>query len=152
MRPLPFVLVLLLLICAASVGFWLLGSPADPSGPVSTESAPVRSELGTAPVPLVHLVVLNGTTQQDLAGEMSLRLGGDTCVVDRVGNAPQAEFSRTLLVNRRLDPARLDELAARLGGVPTITEHDPRATEDAVLVLGADHAAVLAALGGPGPQ
>jgi hypothetical protein len=152
MRLLPFLLVLLLLICVASVGFWLLGSAADPSGPAPKESAPVRSELGTAPVPLVHLVVLNGTTQQDLAGAMSLRLGGETCVVDRVGNAPHGGFARTLLVNRRLDPARLDRLAARLGGVPVITEHDPRASEDAVLVLGADHAAVLAALGGSESQ
>jgi len=96
----------------------------------------------------VHLLVLNGTGRPGLAREISLLLGPAECVVEGVGNAPGEDWPNCLLVNRRLAPARARGLAARLGGINVVREWDDRAPEDAVLVLGADWAAVRGALTG----
>jgi hypothetical protein len=94
----------------------------------------------------VHLKVLNGTTTPGLARQISLLLGRAGCVADQVGNAPRRDCERSFLVNRRLTAGRAGELARRLGGVPVIREWDARTAEDAVLVLGADHAQVTSSL------
>jgi hypothetical protein len=94
----------------------------------------------------VHLAVLNGTTTAGLAREFGLILTTAGCVTAQISNAPHQHFPQTLLVNRRLSLPAAAALAARLGEIPFITEKDPRTTEDAVLVLGADCDRVRAAL------
>ena len=142
MRPSLLLPALLLVVCAVSLGWWLLGGDAGAGGTATPATAPADA----APDPVIHLVILNGTPQRDLAGESGLLLSRLGCVVDRVGNAPHDGFARSLLVNRRLPAERARRLADQLGGVDLILEHDPRSPEDAVLVLGADHANVNAAL------
>jgi len=95
---------------------------------------------------VVHLVVLNGTPVPNLAGDFSLLVGGAGCVADRIDNAPHDGFARSLLIDRRLGEARAAALARRLGDPVLLHEHDAGTTEDAVLVLGADHARLREAL------
>jgi LytR cell envelope-related transcriptional attenuator len=98
--------------------------------------------------PVIHLLVLNGTDVANLAGDFSLLLDRVGCVAQRVGNAPHQNFRTSMLVNRRLDAADLTRLALALGIRETMEEADPRADEDAVLLLGADYQAVLDRLHG----
>jgi hypothetical protein len=116
------------------------------SGPVA-EPVPdwQRPSVSTGP----HLVVLNGTPKAGLARAVSLALGGGGCVIERVGNAPHDRFQETLLVNRKLPAGQAEELGKLLGGVTVIEEIDPRASEDALLVLGGDWHTVCQALGMP---
>ncbi len=132
-------LLLVLAAAACGVSLWL-GRPAG-RGPAPSGEAPDG--------PALHLVVLNGTGEPNLARDAALALGLAGCVTERMGNAPHDRFRRTLLVDRRLDGAA-ERLARRLGGVPVLREVDPAASEDAVLVLGADHAQALSGLAGAG--
>ncbi len=138
------VLVLLLVICAGS--FWQ-AQRSRISGPDPVPAAP---ELVPQQAPeaggTVHLTVLNGTRHSGLARRASRVLPALGCVVLALDDAPHDTFAATLLINRRLDEARARRLAAALG-VPQLREWDPRAAEDAVLVLGADAPRLLAALG-----
>ena len=99
-----------------------------------------------ADTPLVHLKVLNGTDVPGLARDFSLLLGRTGCVAESLGNAPHDRYERTILVNRRLKPARARALAREFGDVVLVQEWDDRAGEDAVLVLGADHPRVASRL------
>ena len=127
-RNLPLLLVAV--VCAVSLWMGLRGGDAP-------EAAPSDS----APPPVIHLRVLNGTAAQGLAGDLGRELGATGLVIEGVGNA-ERPAARSLLVNRRLDGGAAEELAARLGGVPVIREWDGRCTEDAVLLLGEDWPAV----------
>ena len=152
MRTLQPALLIVVLICLVSLGLWLVRGDMGgiPGSPVSDALGPAHSggkgSVADLPGGVVHLVVLNGTEVPDLAGDLSLLLGSAGCVADRIGNAPHARFTASLLVNRRLDDDRAAELARRLGGPVLLLERDPGATEDAVLVLGADHGKLRSAL------
>jgi hypothetical protein len=138
-------LLVLLAVCAAS--FWLARQPA-------AERAASRLAHGPAPAPVVlerpersvHLAVLNGTREPGLARRLSRDLAYLGCVVVAIDDAPHDSFATSLLVNRRLPAAQVQWLAAALAGVPVVQEWDPRAQEDAVLVLGADHQRLLRGL------
>lgn len=141
-------LFVLLAVCAAS--FWLARQPAaervlpaSAQGPASAAAALERPERS------VHLMVLNGTREPGLARRLSRDLAQLGCVVVAIGDAPHDSFASSLLVNRRLEPAQARWLAAALAGLPVVKEWDPRAREDAVLVLGADHQRLLRGLSWP---
>lgn len=146
MRVLRAILLLVVLACVISVGVWVThgGSRGrDVTTPAGAQSAETPSGGdGVADVPggIVHLLILNGTPVPNLAGDFSLLVGQAGCVADRIDNAPHEGFARSLLINRRLGEARAVELARRLGNPVLLHEHDAGTTEDAVLVLGADHA------------
>jgi len=135
-------LVVLLLICAGS--FWLAreqSAPVAASGPetAGTGSAPA----GALAAGSVHLTVLNGTAQPGLARRFARELPAFGCVVVAVADAPHDSFAVSLLINRRLQDAAARQLALSLADVPVVREWDFRSEEDAVLVLGADHARIL---------
>jgi hypothetical protein len=155
-RTANYLLLVFLILCGLSL--WLgRGESPDEAAPANEEPAeatipdagPVlalergEDETGDSPV---HLVILNGTEQAGLARKVGLALGVAGCVTQRVDNAPHTHFEQSLLINRRLTPSAARSLAARLGGVPLLLERDPRTTEDAVLVLGADYLRVWRAL------
>ncbi len=102
-----------------------------------TDSVP-EQYAGEAEAEAVYLLVLNGTDQKGLAREFGLLLGKAGCVAEKVGNAPHDHFESSFLVNRQLSAARVEQLAAALGGVPILREFDGRSASDAVLVLGRD--------------
>jgi hypothetical protein len=157
-------LIVLLAVCALS--FWRAGQDEEPGerpergggDGAEVAGAPVagslgadraggeRADPGAAAERPVHLLVLNGTAIDGLAHEIGMAVSLAGCVVERVSNAPHDRFARSLLVNRRLTPNRVARLAERLGGLPVLEERDPRTTEDAVLVLGADHERIRQAL------
>lgn len=149
-------LLLVVLICAGSCVWWRLGSGDGTStGHVMPAAAPPTTNAAAAApsrqvVPIIHLAVLNGTDVPELAGRVGLLVNRAGCVAERIGNAPHERYEDSLLVNRRLDDREVARLAARLGGPRVLREWDPRALEDAVLVLGADHARIEAALQGTG--
>jgi len=134
-------LVVLLAVCAAS--FWLARQPAAERTTTGSAPAPVVLER---PERSVHLAVLNGTREPGLARRLSRDLAYLGCVVVAIDDAPHDSFATSLLVNRRLPAAQVQWLAAALAGVPVVQEWDPRAQEDAVLVLGADHQRLLRGL------
>lgn len=144
----PLNLLLLLLVLACGVSFWLAqGRPL----PGFLSSAGVETEK-IDPKPLetrlepVHLRILNGTEEPGLAGEIALLITRLGCVVEGVGNAPVWPSGGTVLINRRLAAPEAAALAGRLGDIPVLKEWDERTTEDAVLILGIDHQKTLAAL------
>jgi hypothetical protein len=104
-------------------------------------AAPAWSETEPEEAP-IHLRILNGTPQPGLARDFSLLLGRAGCVAETVDNAPHDHFAASLLVDRRLGEDRARALARRFGGIPVVHEWDRRASEDAVLILGADHDAL----------
>lgn len=134
-------------LCALSLWVgWRSGGEGGTAAPGPAGGrAPEAAPEDAAPI---HLLVLNGTDEQGLARDFSLLLGPTGCVVERVANAPEGDWSACVLVNRRLPEGRAKDLAARLGGVEVVREWDGRTTEDAVLVLGRDWARVRAALAG----
>ncbi len=141
-----FNLWLLVIVVVCGLSFWfgkdlVLNEPR--SGPSDEVSDEVTNNDGQKP-PLeitepVHLLVLNGTEEGGLAREFGLLLGSSGCVVEKVGNAPHSQYAQSFLVNRSLPQARIDRLAADLGGMPILREFDGRSAADAVLVLGRDH-------------
>ncbi len=138
-------LVLLLLVIVCGLSFWMARRPgADQARPTVVERPAVAPP---APVATVHLAVLNGTSESGLARRVSRLLPPLGCVVVTVADAPHDTFARSLLVNRRLDPDQARQLARRLADPTLVTEWDARCDEDAVLVLGRDHARILAQLG-----
>lgn len=153
-RPLNLWLLLLLAVCAVSVWAgsrgglpFLAGGPgtgeqkAAPAGATGTGFTENRTDSDP-----IHLAVLNGTGQSGLARRVGLLVPRTGCVAEQIGNAPEGQHPRSLLINRRLPRARAELLARRLGGLRLLTEWDGRRTEDAVLLLGDDHERVLAAL------
>jgi hypothetical protein len=133
-------LILLVMVCAASLWWARRDGPAPaeppPARPAPAEARPVATR---APLPPVHLAVLNGTGKAGLARRVSRHLADLGCVVTRIADAPHDTFGTTLLVNRRLPDDRARDLAGRLGDIRLLREWDGRTAEDAVLVLGADH-------------
>jgi len=89
----------------------------------------------------LQLVVLNGTGAQGLARNMGMLLARSGLAPVRYGNASAQDYARSILVNRRMPDERAIAVARRLG-VPLLEEYDGRSTEDAVLVLGGDHASL----------
>ncbi len=148
-------LLVLLAICAASY-WWAFRRGEQRSGALpgshSAATATVVTDGLGGEAEAIHIVVLNGTGVAGLARDVSLQLAMSGCVVEAVGNAPHQRFERTLLINRRLDRRRAAALAERLGQVPVLREWDARSTEDAVIVLGADHEAVLKQLKAGPPE
>lgn len=143
-RRLNLWLLLIVLVCAVS--FWAGRGAHIPilqpkPEPETTDGPPGTDE------PAIHLLILNGTDRKGLAGEVGLLVFRSGCVAENIGNAPSGKYPVSLLINRRLKPERARELAMRLGGLPVLVEWAERKTEDAVLVLGADHEKVLSALG-----
>lgn len=156
-RTANWLLLIFLIVCGLSLWLGRSESPETeaPDGDVpASSSTPVagpkleleRDQEGTGDSP-VHLVILNGTEQAGLARKVGLALGVAGCVTQQIDNAPHTHFEQSLFINRRLPPAVARDLAARLGDIPLLLERDPRTTEDAVLVLGADYSSVCRALG-----
>ena len=70
----------------------------------------------------------------------SLQVARAGCVCEGVGDYPGQRVVESFLINRRLTDDQARQLAAKLGRLPVLREWDSRTTEDAVLVLGLDHA------------
>lgn len=146
-RARTFWLVSIVVLCGVSL--WLGRRPTSaPDGTVSARQARTDAAFwaNASERDPVHLVVLNGSGIGGLAREVSLELAVAGCVVERVANAPHDHFARTLLINRTLAGKHARAVAALLGGVPVLREWNGRGTEDAVLVLGGDHAEIRTAL------
>jgi hypothetical protein len=137
------ILILLLLICGVS--FWLAHRAGEQRPPHGTpDQVPdAGAELSAALSRTIRLKVLNGSGEPGLARRFSRHLGAFGCVILSIDDAPHDSFQRSLLINRRLSTATARHLSARLNGVTTILEKDPRSQEDAVLVLGHDHRRLL---------
>jgi hypothetical protein len=132
-------LLLLALLAACLLSFWWTRRDETAAWPGDGPPPATRSSAGSPPA-TVHLAVLNGTGEPGLARRVGRRLTAMGCVVLEVGDAPTDAFDRSLLVNRRLRDDEAAGLARRLGGLPVRREWDPRRPEDAVLLLGRDHA------------
>lgn len=139
-RPLNFWLFVVVAICGASIWFGKGATlPSFSPGP-GGEAPPISSGFSNdAILSSIHLLILNGTEEKGLARDFSLIVSRIGCVAQGTGNAPQKPWEKSILVNRRLSNERARCLADKLGGIPVIREFDGRVTEDAVLVLGADH-------------
>ena len=147
-RPLNMWLLLVVIICAAS--FWAgrgVRIPFLESGPGGDSGRGQGFTPAGPEIPSIHLLILNGTDLGGLARDVSRLVTRAGWVAENIGNAPDDHHPVSLLINRRLDRETALNLAQRLGGLPLLEEWDGRGTEDAVLLLGKDHAAVVATLG-----
>lgn len=138
MRSLNFWLFILLAICGVSF-LSAAGYLPDLERDETREPTPEKS------LESIQLKVLNGVGITGLARDFSLLLPGLGCLVQGVGDA-EGDWPESMLVNRRLSLATARNLASRLGNVALIQQWDERCSEDAVLVLGADHEAILQTL------
>lgn len=145
-RSLNLWLLVLLLVCAASVWFGRDLFKPDPVTPGQLPLPSPRSHEVTETEEPVHVLVLNGTDVSGLARQVSLLATRVGCVIEGVGNADGLDGRASFLVNRRLSDRRALDLAKTLGDVPVIREWDNRCSEDAVLVLGSDYDRVLGVL------
>ncbi len=139
-RPLNFWLLLVVVICGLS--FWFGKGAILPQFRSDPAPAPKSAEIDFSNqdvLPHIHLLILNGTEEKGLARDFSLIVSRIGCVAQGTGNAPRKPWLESILVNRRLSNERAEQLASQLGGIRVIREFDGRASEDAVLVLGADH-------------
>lgn len=146
-RPLNLWLLVVVAVCGISLLFGrgmltVKGPAAGPAGQAETAPWPEAGERG------LRVQVLNGTQVPGLARDFGLLLGRAGLAPVGFGNAPPQQYASTFVVNRRLDDGVARRLAEMLGGVPVIREFDGRALEDALIVLGADHAEVKLALAG----
>ncbi|MBD3221809.1 hypothetical protein GF314_11265 [bacterium] len=147
-RARNLVLLLIVLVCVASLWFAWRDGPATPDPPASPpgDAATAAPDRPVAPDETITLAVLNGSGEPGLARRVSRLLPAAGVVVVAVGNAPHDTFSRTLLVDRRLDPARRRQLVHLLADPAVVREWDRRCEEEAVLVLGRDHGRIVTAL------
>lgn len=137
----------LLVLAAIFLASWFFGRGTSEDGPETTTIAPAEEVVTAAPdwtepaaeEEPVHLRILNGTPQSGLARDFSLLLGRAGCVAETVDNASHDRYAESLLVDRRLGDGKARALARKFGGIPVVREWDDRASEDAVLILGADH-------------
>lgn len=132
-------LLLLAVAAVCAVSFWL--AHRSPAPPLTAGSALAAAE-GLERT--IRLTVLNGTGQPGLARRYSRDLSALGCVVVAIADAPDDSFESSLLVNRCLPAEMAQRLASRLHDVSLLWEWDSRAEEDAVLVLGRDHARIFA--------
>ncbi len=149
-RSLNFWLLGVLVVCGVS--FWIgRGTPL----PGRQRKGPAAGRVGgqeAAELPAgLQLVVLNGTDVGGLARNFGLLLGRGGLAPVRYGNAAPQDYQSSFLVNRRLSAAQVSSLRDFLGGIQVLQEYDGRSTEDAVLVLGADHDRLRSALAAKEP-
>ncbi|MFH2053974.1 MAG: LytR C-terminal domain-containing protein [bacterium] len=140
-RPLNLWLLVVVTVCGISLLFGrgmltVRGPAAGPAGMAETAPWPEAGERG------IRVQVLNGTRVPGLARDVGLLLGRAGLAPVGFGNAPPQQYASTFVVNRRLEDGVARRLAELLGGVPVIREYDGRSLEDALIVLGADHAEV----------
>ncbi len=144
-RSLNFWLLGVVAVCGVS--FWIgRGAPLPGRQEGGASGDRVVGQVAADWPTGVQLVVLNGTDVGGLARNFGLLLGRSGLAPIRYGNAPPQDYGRSFLVNRRLSGARTSTLRDFLGGIQVLQEYDDRSTEDAVLVLGADHDRLRSAL------
>src|SRR5512139_1263763 len=115
--------LVVLILCAASVGFSLYVRQTDPDG----RSRPLR------------VAIENGSGIGGIAGDAETALSGMGVEVVRTGNASRFDYLESMLVvRRRGGEARL--LADRIGCGRVIEQLSASSAEDATLILGADFA------------
>ncbi len=125
-------IVVLALVVAALVGSvaWQRLKPAG------TPTVAAASTLGVRRV--VRVQVLNGSGESGVAAQLasSLREGGFHVV--EVRNADRQDYSATLVVSRRDDPAAALAVARYLGGPPVIRQSWDSDDAEVTVVLGSD--------------
>jgi hypothetical protein len=113
--------LVVLILCAASVGFSLYVRQTDPDG----RTRPLR------------LAIENGSGISGVAGDAESALSALGVEVVRTGNAARFDHLESMLVvRRRGGEVRL--LADRIGCGRVIEQLSASAAEDATLILGAD--------------
>jgi len=115
------ILALLLVVCAASIGYSLF----------------LRHGGGGEEVGF-RVEVLNGTGRPGLAAETARALRSRGIDVLRVGNADRFDYTRSVLVVRRRGPD-IDTFARLIGCREVVEQLRPDDLVDATLVLGADY-------------
>lgn len=87
---------------------------------------------------VIRVQVLNGSGEAGVAGKLAsaLREGGFHVV--EVRNADRQDYSATLVVARREDPAAAQAVARYLGGPPVIRQAWGSDEADVTVVLGSD--------------
>ncbi len=146
-RTLNLWLLVVAVVCGVSLlfGRGMIPGRSPAPGPAGTVEPAPWPEVGGRGL---QILVLNGTRVPGLARDLGLVLGRAGLAPVGFGNAPPQDYASTFVVNRRLEEGVARRLADLLGGVPVILEYDGRSLEDALIVLGADHAEVKLALAG----
>jgi hypothetical protein len=115
--------IIVLVLCAASVGFSLFVRQTDPDGTTRA----------------LRLAIENGTGEKGIARAAESALSGLGVQVVSTGNADRFDYLETILVARRRG-GEVEMLADRIGCRHVTMQLSDTAPEDATLVLGADYA------------
>jgi hypothetical protein len=122
--------IVVLILCAASVGFSLFVRQTDPDG---------RSRA-------LRVSIENGTGQKGIAHEARAALSRLGVRVVSAGNADRFDYRESILVARKRG-GEVRVLAERIGCRHVVEQLSGDAAEDATLVLGADYHELKLALG-----
>ena len=115
--------IVVLVLCAASVGFSLFVRQTDSDGTTRA----------------LRLAVENGTGEKGIARAAEAALGRLGVQVISTGNAVRSDYAESILVARRRG-GEVELLAERIGCRHVTMQFSDTAPEDATLVLGADFA------------
>lgn len=85
-----------------------------------------------------QIEVLNGTGEQGVARDVTMRLRKMGIDVLIEGNAERFDYRETVLVDRKGNPALMRKLSRRLGVGRVVTQIQERPRIDATLVVGWD--------------
>lgn len=121
---------------AAIAAFLCLSSCGDSPDP---RRAAVANSVAQVPPRAAGIVeVLNGTGRRGAANLVAERLRRQGFDVVKVGNAPERNYSRTLVAERRAAPAEAAAVARALGVRSVFPYHNENLLVDATVFVGRD--------------
>lgn len=115
--------IIVLLLCAASVGFGVFVRQTNPDGTTRA----------------LRVAIENGTGEKGIARAAQAGLAALGVEVVSTGNADRFDYLESVLVARRRG-GEVEELAGLIGCRHVTKQYSESAREDATLVLGADFA------------
>mgnify|MGYP000886317491 CR=1 FL=1 len=124
---------------AIASGLWSCGSSQRQS-----DKAPISDTLSAMPSKSAGVVeVLNGTGRKGAANLVAERLRNRGYDVVKIGNAPERNYSRTLVAERRTAPMVAAGVAKAIGAPTTFAFHNENLLVDATVFVGRDFEEIL---------
>jgi len=129
-----------LLAIAATIFVAACGSPDKPAvAPPSSQADSAAGVPGSAGV----VEVLNGTGRRGAANLVAERLRKQGYDVVKIGNAPERNYSRTLVAERRVGAGIAAGVAKAIGVPTTFAYHNENLLVDATVFVGRDFEEIL---------
>ena len=119
-------------------GLWSCG-PSDRTGGAATADSALALPARSAGV----VEVLNGTSRRGAANLVAEKLRREGFDVVKIGNAPERNYSRTLVAERRSAPLVAAAIAKAIGVPSMFSFHNENLLVDATVFVGRDFEEIL---------